>query len=999
MPNDKTRVAVVGGGVAGLSASWFLHTQTENVDVELFEADPRLGGHAYTVDVNGTDVDIGFMVFNDQNYPNLTNWFDTLGVEQEDCNMSLSISLDQGKTVEWCSSGLNGLFAKKTQAFSPGFYRFVNDMLRFNARAADLLLLPDDDPRKLVTTGEFLRNEGYSTDFCNNYLLPMMAALWSASMDDVLQFPAAQLIGFLCNHKMLQIWDRQQWRTVTGRSVQYTSKVGEILGAKAHTSAPVESVTKTPEGTYEVVSNGNSMGIFDQVIFACHPPTAEAILKRGKNQDDALLELLHNIEYADNVIYVHSDPKLMPARKSAWASWNCLGQTKYMQTLSSKKGEAMEGSESGFGHKSSDAAQEHLEGSEGRMKAVYVTYWLNYLQNLACDKNVFVSLNPHSKPDPALTYKRVILAHPQFNPGTLAARQRFDQRQGKDGLWFCGAWEGYGFHEDGCRSGFRVVTRLTDKPLPWARETPLKVLPPPDLSLVKTTPSILRTLYRKVTYDVPVAVCKQLCRYFINQAIQVGKLVLKMNDGTSISFGDGSKCGADEKPVVLRIYDDWFFVKLALEYDLGLARSYMAGHFLVEGIDAKDYHSILRPADSDDETSLAIGDPIGLTRLFLLFIGNRDRLANGHVPAKSSRAHLSSNAFTNASGMVLGKLGSFLNFLRFRFTMDNSERGGSRKNIHAHYDLSNDLFTTFLDKETLIYSSAIYDAKPKGGELVFGGSLEEAQWRKLDTLLARAQIQPGQSLLDIGFGWGGLSIHAAKKYGCRVTGITLSVEQKALAEKRVKEAGVEHLMNFQVVDYRTFCRRDENRGKFDRVISCEMIEAVGHKYLKDFFWAVEQVLAPDGVFVMEAITTPEARYERYLRTTDFINTIIFPGGQAPSLHALVDAAYKGSTLTLEHIDNIGLHYAETLREWRRRFNRQTAHVRSLGFDDVFLRVWNYYLTYCEAGFYSQTINCLILVFARHGCRSLIPLSDTRVVTQPAALTDREVDDWVTEASQ
>lgn len=310
--------------------------------------------------------------------------------------------------------------------------------------------------------------------------------------------------------------------------------------------------------------------------------------------------------------------------------------------------------------------------------------------------------------------------------------------------------------------------------------------------------------------------------------------------------------------------------------------------------------------------------------------------------------------------------------------MDNSERGGSLKNIHAHYDLSNDLFRTFLDKETLMYSSAIYDAVPSppsstGGPstgIVLKGTLEEAQWRKMNTLLDRAQIQPGQTLLDIGFGWGGLSIHAAKKYGAKVHGITLSVEQKALAEARVEKEGLGHLITFEVVDYRTFARRKENAGKFDRILSCEMIEAVGHEHLGEFFWAVEQLLKYDGVLVMEAITTPEARYETYLRSTDFINTVIFPGGVCPSLHALMDAAYKNSLLTLEHIDNIGLHYAETLAEWRRRFNGNEALVRKLGFDDVFMRVWNYYMTYCEAGFRSQTENCLILVFSRPGNKVL-----------------------------
>ena len=329
--------------------------------------------------------------------------------------------------------------------------------------------------------------------------------------------------------------------------------------------------------------------------------------------------------------------------------------------------------------------------------------------------------------------------------------------------------------------------------------------------------------------------------------------------------------------------------------------------------------------------------------------------------------------------------------------MDNSERGGSLKNIHAHYDLSNDLFTSFLDKETLMYSSAIYDAikapAPQQG-LIFRGTLEEAQWRKLDTLLDRAQVQPGQTLLDIGFGWGGLSLHAARKYGCKVTGITLSVEQKDLATKRVKKEGLEELITFEVIDYRTFARKKENRGRFDRVLSCEMIEAVGHDHLTEFYWAVEQVLAPDGVLVMEAITTTEERYENYLRSTDFINTIIFPGSCCPCLHALVDAAYKGSRLTLEHIDNIGLHYAQTLADWRRRFNANEKLVRSLGFDDIFLRAWNYYLSYCEAGFYARNVNCLILVFSRQGCKALTPLYETRACTQLSPLTDSEVQDWI-----
>lgn len=375
----------------------------------------------------------------------------------------------------------------------------------------------------------------------------------------------------------------------------------------------------------------------------------------------------------------------------------------------------------------------------------------------------------------------------------------------------------------------------------------------------------------------------------------------------------------------------------------------MSGLFTVQPLaNTSLYDPVIRPHSDKSEVTPILGDPIGLTRLFLLFIANRDYKGDSkHVALRSSLGHTYNNALSNASGLLIAKIGSLLNFIRYKLTMDNSERGGSLKNIHAHYDISNDLFKSFLDKKTMMYSSAIFDAikAPKGQTgLIFRGSLEQAQKRKLDTLLSRGQLKSTHTILDIGFGWGGLSIYAAKKYGCKVYGITLSVEQKSLADKRVRREGLEHLIHFEVVDYRTYARRAENQGRFDRVFSCEMIEAVGHEHLGEFFWAVERLLKSDGVLVMQAITTPEERYQAYLRSTDFINSIIFPGSCCPSLHALVDAAFQHSTLTLDHIDNIGLHYARTLAEWRRRFNGNEALVRNLGFDDVFLRTWNYYVS-------------------------------------------------------
>lgn len=372
---------------------------------------------------------------------------------------------------------------------------------------------------------------------------------------------------------------------MANRSKSYTEKAGEILGSHAHVSTPIDFVEKQVNGSvsYELfTTERRSVGVFDEVIFACHPPTTAKMLRH----DEPLASILEKIEYADNVVYVHSDPNLMPLRRRAWASWNCIGKSNLISVArpkAVKKGEAIEGGESGFGAKSHQVHWQ-LEGEQGRMKAVYVTYWLNRLQNLDTSDEVFVSLNPHERPDPAKTHKRVILAHPQFNRSTLNARDALEETyQGKDGLWFCGAWRGYGFHEDGCRSGFDVATALSGVPLPWANDSTM-VLPPPDLSAVEPKTSVLArafsSLHQTLSYDLPVAICKRFIHYFLTTAVQKGRLELKLNDGSVLSYGDGSPCGRDNSPVTIRVYDPWFFVKTAMEYDLGLARYDVANPLL-----------------------------------------------------------------------------------------------------------------------------------------------------------------------------------------------------------------------------------------------------------------------------------------------------------------------------------------------------------------------------------------------------------------------------------
>jgi predicted NAD/FAD-binding protein len=619
--------------------------------------------------------------------------------------MSLSISLDRGNTVEWSSHSLTGVFASPANIVSPQFHTFLRDLLYFNANAGKILLLPEDHPYRKVTIREYLNREGYSEQFASYYLIPMMAALWSASVEDVFSFPASSLVEFMCNHRMLQLFDRPQYQTPAGRSIQYTSKMAEILGEKAHTSTPIVGMKKSVKGgaiVYELFTTGNkSVGLFDHVVFACHSPQALSILESVTDIDPNLLKSLGKIEYADNVVYVHSDRELMPQRKAAWGSWNCMGKsdllTSYHKTDGKTKHEAMEGAASGFGSKLADDSNghtngdvSHLEGEDGRMRGVYVTYYINRLQNLETETDVFVSLNPHTPPKKELTYRRQIMAHPQFTHETHEGRAEIkEQFQGKDGLWFCGAYMGYGFHEDGCRHGFDVATAINRVPLPWVKEEKQLVLPPPDLArfTFEQNNTLLRKLKDFITYRIPVAVCRVFVTRFLKNAITKGELQLKLNDGSLLSFGDKTPCEGDPHPVIARVFDDWFFVKIATEYDLGLARSYLDGHFLIEPLEKEeDYHWTLRSSTSTvkDETNGIIGDPVGLTRLFLLFVGNRDVRTIG---LRSSKQHTMANALQNASGLAISKIGSLFNFLRFKLLMDNSERGGSLKNIRKSHGM------------------------------------------------------------------------------------------------------------------------------------------------------------------------------------------------------------------------------------------------------------------------------------------------------------------------
>lgn len=280
-------------------------------------------------------------------------------------------------------------------------------------------------------------------------------------------------------------------------------------------------------------------------------------------------------------------------------------------------------------------------------------------------------------------------------------------------------------------------------------------------------------------------------------------------------------------------------------------------------------------------------------------------------------------------------------------------RAGSRRNIARHYDLSNELFELFLDP-SMMYSSAIFESE--------GATLEEAQVAKLDRVCRKLDLHPGDHLLEIGTGWGALAIHAAREYGCRVTTTTVSAEQHRLATERVRAFGLGDQIEVLLRDYRDL------DGQYDKLVSIEMIEAVGHEYMDDYFRACSERLKPDGTMLIQAITIADQHHEQHRASIDFIKEYIFPGSCIPSVTSMIDATTRATDLRLFHLEDITPHYARTLRIWRERFLENAEAVRRLGFDEPFMRMWEYYLAYCEGGFEERYLGCVHMLFTKPGSR-------------------------------
>ncbi len=292
---------------------------------------------------------------------------------------------------------------------------------------------------------------------------------------------------------------------------------------------------------------------------------------------------------------------------------------------------------------------------------------------------------------------------------------------------------------------------------------------------------------------------------------------------------------------------------------------------------------------------------------------------------------------------------------KFYHLLNANTESGSRKNISAHYDLGNDFFKLFLDP-TMMYSSAVFSTD--------NNSLNAASLHKLDIICKKLQLKDSDHLMEIGTGWGGMAIHAAKHYGCRVTTTTISEEQYLYACEAVKREGLEDKITLLLKDYRDL------EGEYDKLVSIEMIEAVGHEYYDSYFKKCSDLLKRDGLMLIQAITILDQRYQHAKKSVDFIQRYIFPGGCLPSNEVIAKSVTKQTDLHIVDLHDIGMDYARTLAEWRRRFHACTDEVKSMGFDDVFFRMWDFYLCYCEGGFKERAISAAQILFAKPGARDV-----------------------------
>ena len=407
------KLAVIGSGISGLSAAYHF---SKNHKVDLFEQDDHFGGHSLTYDIKEEDkvvpVDLGFIVFNEQTYPNLISFFRELDVPFEKSNMSFSVSV-KDSNVEYGGSGLNAIFANKKNLLNLKFLKMINEIISFYKKAPSLLNhnLSED------TLGNYLEKSKLSKYFIEYHIIPMVAAIWSMPFEKAKDMPLKLFLNFFINHGLFKLKNRPQWYTVTNRSRAYVNKVLEKISGEVFKNYKVNKILRSENNVR--ISIGNEYLDYDHVILASHADQSLKILEEPTSEEDKILK---RFSYVSNKAYLHIDENLMPLRKSAWSSWNSI--TKDNRTC--------------------------------------ITYWLNKLQNLKTSKNYFLTLNPVEQINNNKILKKIDFTHPYFNKENVKLQKDLHKLQGKKRTWFCGSYFGYGFHEDGLKSSIELFRKFKD---------------------------------------------------------------------------------------------------------------------------------------------------------------------------------------------------------------------------------------------------------------------------------------------------------------------------------------------------------------------------------------------------------------------------------------------------------------------------------------------------------------------------------------------------------
>lgn len=431
---DRLKIAVIGTGVSGLAAAWLLNNSH---DVTVFEKDSRIGGHCNTVDatlsgprgMRTIPVDTGFIVYNERTYPNLIALFKHLGIATEDSTMSFSASVNDGR-FEYSGSGLKGLLAQKRNLVRPRFWNMIWDILRFYRECVEDAKHPQNAD---ISLGEYLNRAGYSDGFLRDHIYPMASSIWSASFEEIRAYPLTAFVRFFSNHGLLETKRhmRPKWCTITGGSRTYVERLASEFSDRIRTSCGITGIRRSETGVRISTDDGIEEQ-FDHVIIAAHSNQA---LKMLSDPSDEERRLLGSIRYEMNRALLHTDVSLMPRRKRAWASWNYISAE-----------------------------------PDDHDRLVCLTYWMNSLQNIDRDYPVFVTLNPHREPDPSRVVQSVDYEHPIFDQGALDAQKQLWNLQGSNRTWYCGAYFGYGFHEDGLQSGLAVAEAVGGVKRPWTIE-------------------------------------------------------------------------------------------------------------------------------------------------------------------------------------------------------------------------------------------------------------------------------------------------------------------------------------------------------------------------------------------------------------------------------------------------------------------------------------------------------------------------------------------------